>query len=95
MNVNGKYTGNMLNNKRQGRGVFVWTEGSLKDHNYEGNWNNDQMDGKGEYYESKKTSIFARLNCNHYEGCWKDGLKHGYGEEKKGEITYKGYWILG
>ena len=54
MNVNGKYTGNMLNKKRQGRGVFVWTEGNLKDHNYDGNWNNDQMDGEGEYFEGQK-----------------------------------------
>ena len=32
---------------------------------------------------------------NHYKGCWKDGLKHGYGKEKKGEIIYEGHWILG
>ena len=54
MNVNGHYTGYMLNKKRQGKGIFVWDEGNLKGHNYDGNWNNDQMDGEGEYFEGQK-----------------------------------------
>ena len=38
----------------KGEGIFVWDEGNLKGHNYDGNWNNDQMDGEGEYFEGQK-----------------------------------------
>ena len=95
MNVNGYYTGYMVNKKRQGKGIFFWTQGKKKGHQYDGNWNNDLMDGEGEYYKSQKNDNFAQKNCDYYKGCWKDGLKHGYGEEKNGKLIYKGHWIFG
>ena len=61
---NGKYEGEMKNDKREGYGKFEYKNGDI----YEGYWENDLRNGKG-------TLIYK---CgNKYEGEWKNDFKEG------------------
>ena len=61
-----EYEGELsLEGKRHGRGVMVWTIGSL----YEGYWKTDKQHGRGRL-------IYGNGN-SYYEGTWKYGKKEG------------------
>jgi hypothetical protein len=60
------FTGNLVNNKRQGLGVMVTTKG----YRNEGQWDNDGATGLG-------SSVDA--NGDHYDGEWRNGDRHGRG----------------
>ena len=86
---NGKYTGAMKNDLRDGWGTYEWKDGSL----YVGEWKQDQKEGRGTYcwmngdryvgewknnlMEGSGTYFYS--DGSRYEGEWKDSLKHGYG----------------
>ena len=66
MNFNNKYEGDFQNNKREGYGTFVMSNGDR----YEGEFQKDTYNGKGTYYWA---------NGNKYEGGFKNDKKEGKG----------------
>jgi hypothetical protein len=94
---NGRYIGNIVDNKREGIGIFFYTDGKR----YEGEWKDDKINGKGimlykngdkyeGYFKNEKKEgkgIYYYNNGNIYEGDWKNNIKHGkgifYGEDKR------------
>ena len=94
---NGRYIGNIINNKREGLGIFFYTEGKR----YEGEWKDDKINGRGimiykigdkyeGYFKDEKKEgkgIYYYNNGNVYEGDWKNDKKHGkgifYGKDKR------------
>ena len=63
---NGRYVGQIVNGKKEGKGIYYWTDGDR----YEGDFKNDKKEGKGiEYYNDG-----AR-----YEGDWKNYKREGKG----------------
>ena len=85
----GKYEGQLINNKREGRGKFYWNCGDI----YEGEWKNDMKDGKGIYYcnntnryegdfkndKAEGKGIFYYNDGSRYEGDWKNDMREGKG----------------
>lgn len=55
------YEGDYINNKREGYGVYIYSDGSK----YNGHWKNDIRDGKGVYIDS---------DGNIYDGMFKNDL---------------------
>ena len=53
-----QYTGNWINNKKEGRGVMIYKQNGEK---YEGQWKNSKKHGNGKY-------IFESGDV--YEGYW-------------------------
>lgn len=76
------YKGNMVNSRKEGRGVFVWNTGER----YDGEFKSCLRDGYGEYHYVDGTV---------FKGYWKNDLEHGPGKlEKNGEIE-EGEWEKG
>lgn len=77
---NGIYTGDRVDNKRQGYGSFAFDNGGvhcvlcvnaeLLVDRYDGEWNGDKMSGYGTYFYS---------NGEKYIGTWMNSQKHGTG----------------
>ena len=61
-----KYTGNRINGKKEGKGIYLYTNGCK----YEGYFKNDKKEGRG---------IFYYTNGDRYEGNFEDGNYEGYG----------------
>ena len=73
------YFGEMLNGKREGKGVYNRQDGVR----YEGEYHNDLPNGYGEY-SNPNTNV-------HLKGIWKDGsLIDGEGVELYGSFRYEG-----
>ena len=67
---NGKYIGQVVNGKREGKGIYYLDKEPYKGDRYEGEWKNDLREGKGiEYFN----------NGDIYEGEFKEGLENGKG----------------
>uniref|UniRef100_A0A8B9M0G4 Alsin Rho guanine nucleotide exchange factor ALS2 b n=1 Tax=Astyanax mexicanus TaxID=7994 RepID=A0A8B9M0G4_ASTMX len=65
------YEGRWLAGKPNGRGVLKWPDGRM----YTGTFKNGLEDGYGDYIVPNKN-----LNkSDHYQGHWKDGKMHGFG----------------
>ena len=78
-------------NKRHGRGIQIWPEGSR----YEGLWQNDKANIKGklehndgDYYEgewkddkAEGYGVYYHIDGGRYEGMWKDDKQSGKGVE--------------
>jgi hypothetical protein len=60
------YNGEWSDNKRNGRGVFIFANGNK----YDGEWRDDKKHGRG---------ICTLANGNKYDGEWKDDNAHGQG----------------
>lgn len=87
--IDGKYTGEILNNKFNGTGRFEYFSKEI----YTGNWKDSQLYGfgkmvfpnigsyEGEYENSKRNGngIFRWLNGDKYDGEWKDDKINGKG----------------
>ena len=89
----GRYEGQLVNNRREGKGNFFYNDGNC----YEGDWKNDTKDGKGIYYfnappyqgskyegDFKKDikeglGIYYGNNGNRYEGNWRKDKPEGKG----------------
>ena len=78
---NGKYTGEMFNNMRHGKGEIVWCDSTR----YEGEWKNDKAEGFGTFYH---------IDGDVYQGYWKSDMANGEGTyiSNDGSI-YKGSWL--
>lgn len=76
----GKYTGTIVNDKREGKGTFKFINGD----EYIGDWKDNKFSGSGK---------FVYANGNKYEGTYKDGLRSGTGTFtwKNGD-EYEGKW---
>jgi len=86
----GTYEGNLINNKREGYGRFIFNNGTI----FEGYFSGDKVNGKGEmvwangdvyqgnYLDSKRHGFgkFIWANGDVYEGEFKDGNLHGIGK---------------
>jgi hypothetical protein len=88
-----RYIGDWRDNKRHGKGRFIWPDGSV----YDGDWENDLRHGRGllelsngfnyegSWYrnvmEGKGSCIFPSGQC--YQGTFKSGLRDG-----RGSITF-------
>lgn len=78
--TNGTYEGERVNGKKQGKGKFVWKDGSV----YNGNFDNDQINGQG---------TLTIPNQGTYEGTFQEGKKNGQGTYKfENKDTYIGNW---
>ena len=59
------YTGQMKNGKKHGRGVFKFPGGGA----YDGEWNDNQMDGFGSlYYKNGKLAYQGSFSMNKFHG---------------------------
>lgn len=79
------YNGSFVNNKKEGRGILEYT--SLG-HRYEGEFQNDQINGEG---------TFRWSNGDKYIGQMKNGKMHGKGKyyyKESGQV-YDGYYSNG
>ena len=61
---NGRYVGQVVNDKREGKGIYYFNDGDR----YEGDWKNNKQEGKG---------IFYYANGDREIGDFKDGKKIG------------------
>ena len=103
---NGKFMGEYLNEKREGKGIYIFNNGDK----YEGQYKNDLKNGYGIYiykngdtykgyfkddnYEGK--GLYKYSNGDIYEGEYKNDLRDGQGiyTYKKGN-KYEGQWKEG
>tara|TARA_B100001057_G_scaffold153147_1_gene153279 strand:- start:1231 stop:2679 length:1449 start_codon:yes stop_codon:yes gene_type:complete len=65
----GTYEGNLINNKREGYGRFIFNDGTI----YEGEFSGDKINGKGN---------MVWENGSLYQGNYLDGKRHGFGKFK-------------
>jgi hypothetical protein len=86
---NGRYVGQVVNDKREGKGIRYWKNGDR----YEGDYKNDKMEGKGIYYyksgnryegdwkndKFEGKGIYYYSNGDRYEGDWKNEKRDGKG----------------
>lgn len=76
-----EYTGEWMNDKREGRGAFFYKNGDR----YDGLWANDLSQGEGRM-------IYA--NGDIFEGQWHEGKRNGYGSlTKRNGDHYEGQWV--
>ena len=69
--------------KRHGYGVMCFEDGSF----YEGNWEDDQMNGRGRMVWSNGSSYF---------GEWFFGIRHGQGTQTDADgSVFQGFWRNG
>lgn len=82
--IGARFTGNYLDGKKNGEGVFLYPDGSK----YEGSWLNDLREGWGTY---------TYPNGDTYEGEWYQGRRHGQGvyTYKETGSRYDGNWFHG
>ena len=90
---NGKYIGQVVNGKREGKGIYYLDKEPYKGDRYEGEWKNDFRDGKGiEYFhngdiyigeykngKSEGKGIMYYNDGDRYEGDWKNNGWEGKG----------------
>lgn len=80
-NVGPLFIGTFVNGKAQGRGRLISHTGSY----YEGNNNDNKMEGMGKYKDRKGM----------YEGELSGGLPHGEGIYKTDKMTFQGKFYKG
>ena len=89
-----EYTGDCRNGRANGQGRFVATSGLGQSLIYNGQWENGEPRGQGEWH------INMILSERHYEGEWQDRRPHGLGTAKIEYINgntwrYAGEWVDG
>ncbi|KAH3743515.1 Morn repeat protein [Pelomyxa schiedti] len=98
-----RYTGRLVNNKRDGRGTWTGTTGEA----YDGHWCDDSLHGRGRYtwpsgdandgewHAGKRDGWGAHRHADggRFEGLWRDGSwKRGAWHSKNGVDVYDGEW---
>lgn len=79
---NGTYSGGVLNDRKEGYGVFTFDDGDR----YEGYWKNDLKQRKGKLIDAKNGIYFI--------GEYHKGKKEGFGIYKYSEgAKYEGFWL--
>ena len=58
----GTYTGDFVDGKRSGEGIFKWDSGD----EYSGKWSNDKMNGKGTYTFADGTELTGTWKNNEF-----------------------------
>ena len=81
------YEGEFVKGRREGKGRFIFTDGSV----YHGGWKEGVYHGQGELKSSSQDGDTT------YKGNFDHGLAHGWGKESKpdGTVLYEGKWIHG
>jgi len=75
-----QYTGNWVEDQKQGFGKYVWVDGDV----YEGDWERDMRNAEG---------VCTYSNGDKYSGQWKDDMRHGRGRLVWNDgNTYEGGW---
>ena len=69
--TDGYYKGDWVNDKREGKGKFLWTDDPWKGDIYEDEWKDDKRNGHG---------VVKYHNGDIYNGDWKDNQKFGKGK---------------
>ena len=104
-NDGNSYEGEIQNDLFNGFGIYKWD----KNKQYEGNWKNGKMNGKGKmlysdgsFYEG---DFVDNLRCGfgkyvwnknkYYEGQWNNNKQNGKGIYNKNGYIIKGFWIDG
>lgn len=79
--TNGKYTGERIDGKKEGKGKFEWNDGAV----YEGEFSNDMINGQGKLMIPNKGT---------YEGYFVNGKKNGQGKYVfYNDDIYEGNWV--
>ncbi|MCZ6594758.1 MAG: hypothetical protein O6943_07580 [Bacteroidetes bacterium] len=79
---NGHYYGFWKNGKKDGYGLYKWTDTGK----YIGNWDNDMMSGYGVYIAENEDNII---------GQYSDGQLNGYGITVTGDVWQQGIYLDG
>ena len=81
-----KYDGMWSGNKKHGKGVLKWLDGSRE---YNGDFKDDERHGQGTYIWDNGTKS--------YRGFWRNGLKDGIGfvRDEFDFVERKGLWFCG
>jgi len=81
-----EYTGEWLDNKKDGKGTFKWkSTGAL----YDGDWKKGKRNGFGTLSIPKRPGEYQKQ----YSGGWKNDMRHGFGTNFYGETEYyEGEW---
>ena len=103
MEAKGKYEGDLINGKKQGKGTYTWPNGNK----YIGEWKDNIINGKGEFifntgakyngnWKNNKfdgEGEFIWTNGDRYNGNWQNGKKNGHGifYYSDGDV-YDGEW---
>ncbi|OMJ76348.1 hypothetical protein SteCoe_24290 [Stentor coeruleus] len=100
----GVYTGQMIEDKRNGKGKLVMKEAIV----YSGSWKDNKPNGEGylkysedHFYEGEfRKGLFHGFGTYYklgsfYKGFWRKGLKHGEGTEEIDDFVYKGNFKKG
>lgn len=80
-----RYDGEWQNGRMHGHGRMIWCEGGVHEE-YVGNWEDDKPQGVGKHTwhspapksDGRHEILLQQMN-NSYEGCWKEGVRHGQG----------------
>ena len=101
-----RFTGLLVNGRRDGKGTMTWADGG----SYDGGWRNDMRDGRGimmspdgSRYEGDWSNdrkfgrgVMAWADGQHYKGAWRDDQPHGSGTMKWADGTsYQGRFFKG
>ena len=78
-----RYTGEFVNDKREGKGKLLASNGKTI---YEGSWQNDEINGQGQLWYADRSR---------YEGELKAGRRNGYGKlfNSENKLVYEGEWV--
>ena len=105
----GIYTGQLVEGKPEGYGVFIYSNGEI----FKGNWRNGKQSGRGSIYYANGSIWYkgdwfcgkphgqgAEYDYNNvieYDGGWYNGKRTGRGVlfNKDGNVKYEGDWING
>lgn len=79
---NSVYSGYLLNNKPEGEGTMVFSNG----YKYKGSWNDGKFSGDG---------VFTGVNNDTINGNWHEGLLEGYAEIINNDFWCYGFWSQG
>lgn len=78
---NGRYEGDYVNGRENGRGSMVWKANGAR---YVGDFVQGEPTGRGK---------MSKANGDWYDGQWKDGLSDGHGEAQIAGEAFKGTWV--
>jgi hypothetical protein len=82
-----RYSGDIINGKRHGQGVYIWPKG----HKYMGEWKYNKMHGQGIFVWPNGDKYVGEFRDNRASGGW---LYKAHGRKIWGYQNPKGEWIF-
>jgi hypothetical protein len=83
--IAGKFTGDWKDGRKDGYGVFIYSDGSK----YEGSWEQGKKEGRGTFWVEEKKKLRKQ-----YAGEWRRDNRHGMGMFfYEDGSKYEGYWV--